>query len=312
MVHTKMHADEIETDASVVARLLAAQFPRWASLPVERFPSTGTENAIYRLGADLVVRMPLRPGAVVPVEKEWRWLPTLAPHLPLPVPVPLAVGEPGEGYPWRWSVAPWLRGENATPERIGNSHEAAHQLAGFIRALQRIDPTGGPRPGPENFNRGVPLAQRDAAVRRSIAALEALGTEENEENIDIRAAAGAWASALAAPAWQGDPVWLHGDLLPGNLLAEDGRLCGVIDFEAIAVGDPACDVMPAWTIFRGDARRAFRAALEVDGATWARGRGWALSQGLIALPYYRQTNPEFAASARRTIAEALADSRHAE
>ncbi|MFN8639654.1 MAG: aminoglycoside phosphotransferase family protein [Dehalococcoidia bacterium] len=299
---SRLHPDQIEVDATILGRLLASQFPRWANLPVERFPSTGTENAIFRLGEDLAVRMPIHPGAVAPVEKEWLWLPWLAPHLPLAVPMPLAIGAPAEGYPWRWAVQPWLPGEPATPDRVGHSLEAARQLANFILALRRIDPTDGPPPGPANFHRGVPLVTREGAVRRALADLEALG---ELERIDLRAARAAWDSARAAPTWDGPPTWFHGDLLPGNLLTEDGRLTAVLDFEALGVGDPACDLVPAWAVFRGEARREFRAALDVDDAQWVRGRGWALSQGLIALPYYRETNPEFAALARQTIAEVL-------
>ncbi len=177
-------------------------------------------------------------------------------------------------------------------------------LAAFIHALQRIDPAGGPAPSPENFNRGAPLAQRDSSMHRNLATIKALGAAEQ---IDIGAAAALWDRTIEAPAWHRQPVWLHGDLLPGNLLCEDGRLTAVLDFEALGVGDPACDVMPAWAIFTGDTRRTFRAALDVDDATWARGRGWALWQGLSAISYYRDSNPLFAASARHTIGEVLAD-----
>ncbi len=298
----RLHPDEIEVDSALVRRLLATQFPQWASLPVERFPSTGTENAIFRLGEQLAVRMPIRPRAVAPVEKEWHWLPQIDPHLPLPTPVPLAIGNPSEGYPWRWAVQSWLRGDPATPARVGTSVEAARQLADFVGALRLLDATDGPPPGPHNFHRGVPLAARDVAVRRALAALEALG---DAEHIDLRAASMAWDDAISAPAWHSGPTWFHGDLLPGNLLAEDDGLTAVLDFEALGVGDPACDLMPAWGVFRGDARREFRAMLDVDDAQWVRGRGWALSQGLIALPYYRETNPAFAALARHTIAEVL-------
>lgn len=304
MPNLPMHPDEIDVSTALVQRLVATQFPRWASLALERFPSTGTECAIFRLGPELAVRMPLRQAAVAPVEKEWHWLPLLAPHLPLPTPVPLEVGAPAEGYPWRWSVIPWLPGENATLEAIGRSHEAARQLAGFIHALQRLDPSGGPTPGPDNFYRGAPLADRDPTLRARIAAIEALGPAEQ---VDLRAATAAWEAACAAPRWDREPVWLHGDLLPGNLLVENGRLSAVIDFEALAVGDPACELMAAWAIFAPDVRGTFRSALEVDDATWERGRGWALWQGLSAIPYYRDTNPRFAAEARHTVNEVLAD-----
>jgi len=298
----KMHADEIEIDAALVRRLLAAQFPRWADLPIERVHSAGTDHAIYRLGEAMAVRLPRIHWATGQAEKERRWLPVLAPHLPLAIPVPLAMGMPGEGYPWQWSVAPWLEGENATVDRIGDPREAAVDLARFVAALQRIDPTGGPPAGPDNFFRGVPLAERDAGVRAAIAAVESWP----DADLDTEAVTAAWATALRAPAWHGPPVWIHGDLLPGNLLVVGGRLSAVIDFGCLGVGDPAADVSVAWTLFSGESRAAFRAALGVDDATWARGRGWALT-AVGALPYYRDTNPVLVAYARRAIQEVLAD-----
>jgi aminoglycoside phosphotransferase (APT) family kinase protein len=294
-----MHADEIATDAGLVRRLLAAQFPRWADLPIERVVSSGTDHAIYRLGDALAARLPLRPSAAGQVEKEHRWLPLLAPLLPLAVPVPLARGTPGEGYPWPWSVCPWLEGEEAPRERIADPSEAADALAGFVLALQRIDATGGPPPGEHNFFRGVPLATRDARTRDALARLRGV--------IDTAAAAAAWEAALRAPAWDGAPVWIHGDLRSGNLLAVRGRISAVIDFGGLGVGDPACDLIVAWELLSAEDRERFRAALGVDHATWARGRGWALSVALIGLPYYLETNADFVRYARRMLDEVLAD-----
>lgn len=295
----KMHADEVDTDVALVRRLLAAQFPPWADLPLAPVPSAGTDNALYRLGDDMVVRLPRIHWAIGQVDKEWQWLPRLAPHLPLTIPVPLALGEPAEGYPWPWGVYPWLDGETATPDRLADPRQAAVDLARFIAALQRIDPTGGPTPGPHNSKRGVPLVTRDAATRAAIAALHGM--------VDVDAATAAWDAALAAPVWEGPPVWIHGDLQAGNLLAVQGRLCAVIDFGCLGVGDPACDVMAAWLFLTADTRDVFRATLGVDDATWARGRGWALSMGLIALPYYHITNPVLANIGRRAIHEVLND-----
>ena len=297
-----MHVDEVDTDVSLVGRLLAAQFPQWADLPIEPLRSAGTDNAIYRLGDDKAVRLPRIHGATGQVDKEHRWLPRLAPLLPLAIPVPLAKGTPGEGYPWHWSVYRWLEGENATIERIADPRQAATKLAQFIAALQRIDPTGGPPPGQHNSFRGVPLAMRDAPTRAAIASLH--GT------LDADAATAAWEAALQAPAWHGPPVWLHGDLQSGNLLAVQGRLKAVIDLGCLGVGDPACDLQVAWNLLSTETRDVFRAALAVDDAAWARGRGWALSVGLIALPYYQGTNPVLAGISRYAIDEALADHKH--
>ena len=293
MTTGKMHVGEVDTDASLVRRLLAAQFPQWADLPIEPVPSAGTDNALYRLGDDMAVRLP-RIHRAAGVDKEHEWLPKLARFLPLAIPVPLAKGNPDEGYPWQWSVYRWLEGENATIENIDDLRQAATDLAHFIVALQQIEPTGGPP-----ARRGVPLARRDQPTREAIAALR--GT------LDANILTAAWDDALAAPAWQGPPVWVHGDLLPGNLLVKQGRLSAVIDFAGLGVGDPACDLMIAWNLFTAEIRDMFRAALAVDDATWTRGRGWALSQALIFIPYYLDTHPVGVAIARRTINEVLAD-----
>jgi len=301
MSASKMHADEIETDVQLVSRLLTAQFPQWANLPIKPVTSAGTDNALYRLGEDMVVRLPRIHWAAGQVEKEYRWLPRLAPLLPLAIPVPLAKGKPSEGYPWNWSVCRWLEGENATMERIADPRQAAMELAQFIAALQRIDPTDGPTPGPYNSFRGVPLASRDSQTRTAIASLHSI--------LDTDAVTAAWEAALRAPVWQDRPVWIHGDLQSGNLLAQQGRLSAIIDFGCLGVGDPACDYQVAWNLLSTETREVFRAALPVDDATWARGRGWALSVGLIALPYYQTTNPVLAGISRRAIDQVLADHR---
>ena len=238
-------------------------------------PSAGTDNALYRLGDELVVRLPRIHWATGQAAHERRWLPRLAPHLPLTVPVPLATGTPAHGYPWPWSVYRWLPGEDAASARMDDPSEAARTLARFLNALQQIDATGGPPAGDHNV-RGQPLIERDAATREAIAALDGL--------IDGAMAVRAWETALAAPDWSGAPVWFHGDLLPGNVLVEDGRLRAVIDWSGLAVGDPACDLMMAWGLFSGESRAAFQDALGVDEATWAWARGHALSQAQSLSP----------------------------
>jgi aminoglycoside phosphotransferase (APT) family kinase protein len=299
----KMHVDEVDVDVSLVGRLLATQFPQWADLPIKPINSAGTDNAIYRVGADMAVRLPRIEGATGQVDKEHQWLPRLAPLLPLAIPVPLAKGTPGEGYPWHWSVYQWLDGENAAIEPITNPCAAARDLAQFIAALQRIDATGGPLPGVHNSFRGVPLATRDAETRAAIASLD--------DMLDTDGVTAAWDAALQVPAWHGPPVWIHGDLSPLNLLVERDRISAIIDFGCLGVGDPACDLQVVWNLLSSQTREVFRAALPLDDATWARGRGWALSVGLIALPYYQSTNPVLAAIARRAIDEALTDYKHA-
>jgi aminoglycoside phosphotransferase (APT) family kinase protein len=293
-----MHPDELDIDVQLVHRLVASQFPHWADLPLVPVPSAGTDNAIYRLGAELVARLPRSPSRVAPLVNERTWLPRLG-SLPLAVPVTVAEGDPGEGYPWTWSIYRWLEGDNPTLDRVADLERAAIDLAEFVRALQRLDPTGGPPPGEHNFGRGEPLVRRDDATRTAIASLH--------DELDVGAVTEVWDAALQATPWSGPPLWIHGDLSAGNLLVRDGRLAAVIDFGCVGVGDPACDLMIAWTFLVSEARAVFRSALAVDDATWARGRGWALSTALIALPYYVDTNPVMVRGARHTIAEVLAD-----
>lgn len=295
----KMHRDELELDVELVRRLVADQFPHWAGLPLERVPSSGTDNALFRLGDDLCVRLPRIEWATGQVEKDLRWLPRLAPLLPLPIPAPLVKGTPTPDYPWTWGIYRWLPGESANDAPILDMEGAARDLARFLTALHAIDAVDGLRTGRSDTSRGVPLVRRDAETRRAIVELGA--------EVDTDAVTAAWDDAVRAPPRDGPPVCIHGDLLPGNLLVADGRLSAVIDFSCLSMGDPACDLMVAWTVLSADARAEFRARLDVDDAAWRRGRGWALSFGVIALPYYRDTNPRFARDARRAIAEVLAD-----
>ena len=293
-----MSDTRVEIDASLVRRLVAAQFPEWAHLPVEPVQFGGWDNKTFHLGREMSVRLPSAQGYAAQVEKEHRWLPRLAPLLPLPIPVPLAMGFPAEGYPWHWSVYKWLDGDVATIESIAELHEFATTLAQFLTVLQSIDPAGGPPPGPHNFYRGGPLTVYDDQTRQAIAAL---GSE-----IDADAASTVWEAALNA-IWRGSPVWVHGDVAVGNLLVKGGRLSGVIDFGCSAVGDPACDLVIAWTLLSGESREAFYAGVPVDGAAWARGRGWALWKALITLAEYIHTDLFKAREARRVIDEVLAD-----
>jgi aminoglycoside phosphotransferase (APT) family kinase protein len=296
----KMHADEVHTDPSLVRRLLAAQFPGWSDLPIEPVPSRGTDNALYRLGDDMVVRLPRRQRTTGTLRKERRWLPRLAPLLPLEVPHPLADGLPADGFPFEWCVYRWLKGEDMTARPVADLHRLATDLARFVASMQRIDPTGGPPPGEHNFLRGEPLAGRDVATRAAIASLG--------RAIQAEAVTAAWEAALRAPAWEQAPVWIHGDLDARNLLVERGRLHAVIDFGCLGVGDPACEAMVAWKVLSSETREIFRSQLSVDEATWARGRGWALSQALVALSSYTQeTNAVLVREAGRWLDEVLAD-----
>lgn len=296
----RMHADEIPVTASMVHRLLAAQFPHWADLPLTAVSSAGTDHALYRLGHEFVIRLPRVPSAAEQGLKEYRWLPVFAPHLPLALPVPLALGQPDAQFPYHWTICRWLEGENVSLDQHGDSIEIAQSLAQFVKALHQLDASDGPIPGAHNFGRGVPLAQRDETTRHSIASLKDL--------MDTDAALAAWEHALSAAPWQGNPVWIHGDLQAGNLLVHQERLSAVIDFGGMAVGDPACDMQVAWNLFTRKSREAFRRMVAPDDATWARGRGWALSVAVIALPYYLNSNPPLVAISRRAISAVLSDS----
>ena len=283
----KMHEDELELDESLVRALIEEQFPEWAGLTLGRVEPSGTDNAIFRLGTELAVRLPRRDGSLDEEDKEHTWLPRLAPRLPVEIPLPVARGRPGPDYPWHWSVCTWLEGEMPIGVPL-----AASELVAFVGALQRIDSRGAPDPG---AGRGEPLALRDRQVRKAL------------ERIEVPGAAELWEEAAAAPQWQGERVWLHADLDARNVLVRDGRLSGAIDWGCVGAGDPAVDLMAAWKLLDAEGRERFREALPVDEDTWLRAKGWALSQALLALHYYTlETNPVLVREAQHWLAEVLA------
>lgn len=288
-------------DAALVTRLIAAQFPQWAHLPVVPVKVDGWDNRTYRLGDDMSVRLPTAAGYVPAVAKENEWLPRLAPSLPLPVPSVLGRGVPGEGYPFPWSVRGWLDGETSAPERITDLSQFAVSVADFLLALQRCDASGGPLAGEHSWYRGASPAHYDDETRRCLAALKG--------RIDTERATEVWETALAAE-WCGTPVWFHGDIASGNLLVGGGKLTAVIDFGTSGVGDPACDLVIAWTMFSGDSREAFRRAVDQDDDMWARARGWALWKSLLMLSETIDTDEASAAPHRRVLDEVIADHEH--
>ncbi|MBS2539987.1 aminoglycoside phosphotransferase family protein [Catenulispora sp. NF23] len=285
-------------DAPLVKRLIAAQFPQWADLPVVPVERDGNDNRTYRLGEEMTVRLPTAAGYVAGVAKENAWLPRLAPHLPLPIPKVLGTGAPGQGYPHPWSVRNWLPGTTLDLERLADPAMFATDLAAFIHALQACGTTDGPLAGAHSFYRGASPAHYDDETRRLLAELEG--------RVDTRRAAGVWEAALAAE-WTGAPVWFHGDLATGNLLIDHGRLSAVIDFGTSGVGDPACDLVIAWVTLTGRAREAFRGAVRQDSATWARARGWALWKALIQFGEAIRDNPATAPTFERVISDVLDD-----
>lgn len=281
----RVHDDELEIDEALVRALLTEQFPQWAELPLARVEPEGTVNIIHRLGDALSVRTPRRGGPEVEEDKELRWLPVLAPQLTVRVPAPVGRGRPGCGYPWYWSIHTWLEG--AMPE----GPVAAAGLATFLSELQAVDPAGAPEP---SYGRGLPLIARDDAVREALQRVPAPGALE------------LWERALAAPAWERERVWIHMDIDARNVLADDGELTAVLDWEGAGIGDPAVDVMVAWKLVAREERESFRALLDVDDATWLRAQGWCVSQALMALRYYTpETNPALHREATRWLAAVL-------
>ncbi|MEU4470471.1 aminoglycoside phosphotransferase family protein [Micromonospora sp. NPDC023888] len=293
-----MHADQVDVSADVVAALVAEQFPRWRGLPVRPLRSAGTVNALFRLGTEFVLRFPLRPSADPmlrdTLRREQEHAVLLAAHLPVAVPEPLALGAPGDGYPGSWTAYRFIPGETAQPDRIDDPDAFARDLAAVVVALHGIDTGGRSWPG---FGRGGPLADQDADVRAALAL--------SGELTDTAALAEVWDRCRNARRDDPADVWIHADLMPGNLLVRDGRLAAVIDLESVKIGDPAVDLMPAWNLLDPGARETYRRALGVDDATWERGRGWALEQAINALPYYVDTNPVMAGIARHTLLAVL-------
>ena len=288
-----MHDDEIDIDVDLVTALLAAQFPLLAGRRITEVRSTGTVNAIYRLGDDLCVRLPRTPGWAASLDREWRWLPQLAPQLSLQIPEPVGQGRPDDTYPYPWAVYRWLDGVPYADELVAGEAQAGRDLAQFVLELRRIDTEGGPAAGRR------PLAELDVDTRRAIMAGRGV--------IDSEAALAAWERALRAPVWSGAQVWIHTDLLRPNVLVAGGRISAVIDFGGAGIGDPAADVIAAWSVFGRTGQEVFRECLQVDDGTWARARGYALHQAAAIIPYYPDTNPGFVTLAKRTVERVLTD-----
>jgi aminoglycoside phosphotransferase (APT) family kinase protein len=294
----RMHADQVDLTADTVAHLVADQFPQWRDLPVCALNSHGTVNALFRLGDEIVLRFPLRPSvdtesrdALLGEQDNAR---RVAAHVPLPVPEPVGFGEPGKGYAGLWTAYRWIPGETASSGSISDPDAFAHDLAGFISALHGIDTLGRTWDG---LTRGGPLHPQDEYVRRCL--------DESTHLTDTVRLAQSWKRCLDAPIHDAADVWIHADLMPGNLLVRDGRLAAVIDLGAVGIGDPAVDLMPAWNLLSAGSRETFRRALGVDDATWERGRGWAIVQAIGALPYYVNTNAVMAQTARHTLCAVL-------
>jgi aminoglycoside phosphotransferase (APT) family kinase protein len=284
-------------DTTLVQDLIKTQFPHWTDLPITPAQPQGWDNRTFRLGTALLVRLPSAVGYVPQVAIEHRWLWYLAPKLPLPIPVPIALGKPSEDYPFPWSIYPWLDGEPVGTTKIADLSDLATDLGAFLTALQMVKiPDDAPLPGSHNGYRGGSLSTYDAETRRCIKALSL--------EIDSKVALEIWEAALAT-VWHGLPVWVHGDVAVNNLLVQNSRLVAVIDFGCVAIGDPACDLVIAWTFFSGQSRLAFQNALKLNQATWTRARGWALWKALLVLLESRESNQIVAQEARRVLNEIL-------
>ncbi len=285
-------------DASLVRSLIASQFPRWKELSIDPVAMSGWDNRTFHLGSEMLVRLPSAAEYELQVEKEHEWLPKLAPALPLPLPTPLVIGKPEHGYPWKWSIYRWLKGKAVASASVDDLVAFASDLANFLNALHQIDSTGGPPPGLHSFYRGGSLLVYDANTRRAINFLKG--------KIDTNAATDVWERALST-SWKNPPVWVHGDISAGNLLVQADKLCAVIDFGQLAIGDPACDLSINWTLFQGESREAFQRILAHDKKTWARARGWTLWKALEVAAGF--TNPSNSESKQcwRIIKEVIAD-----
>ncbi len=282
----------------VVRRLVIEQFPQWADLEISRVALEGWDNRTFHLGDEMLVRLPSAEAYASAVEKEHRWLPVLAPQLPLAIPIPLAKNAPNEHYPLPWSVYRWLDGEPASVDGISDLNTFAVTLAAFLGSLQKIDPAGGPEPGQHNWFRGGPVRTYGAEVARAL--------EELDGHLDIPLATEIWECALTS-AWDRRPVWFHGDMAAGNLLVRDGALSAVIDFGTCGVGDSACDLVIAWNLLSGESLGAFRDRLAVDPGTWARGRGWALWKALVTYSAARDTDKTKARTAKEVLDRIFAE-----
>jgi aminoglycoside phosphotransferase (APT) family kinase protein len=293
-----MNADQLGVPVAMVRELLHRQFPRWADRPLTEGPSGGAGNALFRLGDDLVVRLPLHPGSAAAVDRGLTWLPWLAPQLPLAVPIPVAAGAPDEVFPRPWAVFRWIRGVGVDTYRDVDLFDVAGRLGQFVAALRSVEVAGAPA-----SLRPHPLQGDGSEVRTDIRALGAAGM------VDPASATAVWDGALAASSYR-FPVWVHGDLFPMNLLVDRGALSAVIDFDLMGAGDSAVDMVPAWTLLTAGTRPLFREASGVDDDTWIRGRGWALKAGLGAVRRHGvdSRHPQ-AVTGRYSLSQIIADDR---
>ena len=289
-----MAADPFAIDTSFATRLVAARFPDRAALPLVPLDTPGTDNEVFRLGERACLRMPRRTSADRQLVKEAEWLPRLAP-LTLEVPKPLELTGPFAPYPFHAAIYEWLPGASALDAPPGDMTAAAQALGRFVAALRERPAEGGPAAGAQNQYRGTPLSLRDGLTRNALARLGDL--------VDAGRLSRLWTTCLTAPPHPGPDMWLHGDLHGGNLIVRDGALTGVIDFGLLGIGDPAADLIVAWSFLDDATRTVFRETTGAGQDEWRRGQGWALSTAAIALDYYRDTNPVLSGLSLRALRE---------
>ncbi|WP_445479755.1 aminoglycoside phosphotransferase family protein [Lysinibacillus irui] len=282
----------ININVELVQNLIKEQFPEWSNLEIKPVKNSGHDNRTFHLGENMSVRLPSAEGYVPQVEKEHKWLPVLSKHLSLPISIPLAKGKPSKDYPYPWSIYKWLEGETVARENIVDLNQFAKDLGGFLVELQSIDASEGPSAGIHNFYRGGDLAVYDEQSKNAI--------ENNKKFFNEYLLKEIWELSLDSK-WVGEPVWLHGDVAPGNILVKDGKLYAIIDFGILGVGDPSCDAAMAWTFFDDNSRKVFKTALKMDEGTWNRARGWALWKALITYDGNKNSNKIIADESSKII-----------
>lgn len=292
-----MHDNEFEVREELVRTLLSHQCPQWAHLPLKSITSFATSHAIFRLGDEYVVRLPRIESAAASIHKEYTWVPQLASYLTIPISAPCFQGKPDGSYPWPWLVGKWHEGYNPDFEKGEEYALLAQELAGFLNQLHGIRLTG----NEPIASRGTHVGYLESATRKAI--------QQLQDEVELTPAIALWEELLRVPSWPQEPVWVHGDLLPVNILVQDNRLGAVIDFADMGLGDPACDLIVAWGLLGASSRKVLRGNLQgLDAAAWERSKGWALSIALIILPYYKNSNPGLISIARRMIENVLLDS----
>jgi len=286
-----MHENELDISTKMVDHLIKQQCPQYNTLSLKRIPSSSTVHALYQLGQQFVVRLP-RIQATQGIEKEWAWLKHLSPHLDISISEPIFRGNPSEFYPWPWLISHYYPGITPSFEKQNEHSWLAIALADFLNQFHKIPLI---EDAPQS-RRGVPLKDLDKQTRQEIVSIG--------DEFDTTKLVKLWQTFSNLSTWEHEPVWVHGDMLPGNILVNHQMISAVIDFSDVGTGDPACDLIIAWALFNKHSRAIFKKHLQnIDENTWLRGKGWALSIAAIMLPYYKNSNPDFAELARRILTQ---------